>query len=197
MLTVTGLVALLATFAVALTPNQCNLTVLYESHCSDSRKFIRNVLAPVWPLLETHCTLELVPFGKARSNESGFVCHHGEKECKSNMVMSCAMRNLLSSRQQMDFVSCYMGDPDYGGIQCAEKTGLSWADVKACMQSGEGTQLQKEAEAKSYATRISHYVPTVVINKVYKPTEQNEAVRGKFNEVMCRYTRSSDICSLA
>ncbi|XP_046672576.1 GILT-like protein 1 isoform X2 [Homalodisca vitripennis] len=196
MVAVTGLVAFLATVAVTLAQNQCDVTVLYESHCPDSRNFIHHDLVPIWHMLEPHCSLDLVPFGKARSTESGFVCQHGAKECRGNMVMSCALRKLPAGRQQLDFVSCYMGDPDYGGPQCAEKSGLSWTDIEACMQSGEGTQLQKEAEAKSYSIRMSRFVPTVILNDVFNPTDHNEAVGGKFNKLMCRYTSSSDICSL-
>lgn len=44
---------------------QCDLRVLFESHCPDSKDFIHQQLVPVWHLLEPHCTLELVPFGKA------------------------------------------------------------------------------------------------------------------------------------
>lgn len=50
-----------------------------------------------------------------QSTATGFTCQHGEKECKGNMVMSCAYQKLSPGRKQLDFTSCFMADPDHGG----------------------------------------------------------------------------------
>ncbi|XP_054290957.1 GILT-like protein 1 [Macrosteles quadrilineatus] len=190
-----AVLSLLAVVVASFAQKQCDLAVLFESHCPDSRNFIHQRLVPLWHKLEPHCTLDLVPFGKARSTEDGFVCQHGEKECRGNMVLSCALARLSPGRQQLDFASCFMGDPDFGGQDCATKSGLNWEDVQGCMSSEEGNRLQLEAETKSYSIRMSRFVPTVMINKNYKHSDQNQAIRGDFGDLMCQYVDSTELCS--
>jgi len=144
--------------------------------------------------MEQHCSLQLVPFGKASSTSSGFTCQHGQKECRGNMIMSCALARLPAGRQQLDFTSCFMGDPNSGGPSCCEKSGLQWTEIENCLTSGEGRTLQLEAEKASYPISRSRFVPTIVINGKYKANDQSDAVGGNFQQLMCRYNRNIGYC---
>jgi hypothetical protein len=42
----------------------------------------------------------------------GFICQHGERECRGNLMQSCALSLLGPSGPQMEFVYCVMSSTD-------------------------------------------------------------------------------------
>ncbi|GFG33505.1 hypothetical protein Cfor_04976, partial [Coptotermes formosanus] len=147
-----------------------HVTVYYETLCPDSRRFVTFQLYPAWKDLKDHLILEFVPFGKSSGDGfGGFICQHGERECRGNLMQSCALSLLGPSGPQMEFVYCVMSSTDGSkeGKRCSDKVGISWAAVDSCMKSTSGTALQllAQQETLNLAPSGLGFVPTITFNK--------------------------------
>ncbi|XP_023712318.1 GILT-like protein 1 [Cryptotermes secundus] len=171
-----------------------HVTVYYETLCPDSQRFIKFQLYPAWKDLRDHLILEFVPFGKSSGNRfDGFKCQHGERECRGNLMQSCALSLLNSSGPQMEFVYCVMSSVDGSqeGKRCSEKVGISWAAVDSCTKSTVGTtlQLMAQEETLKLAPLGLGFVPTITFNKKYSQQDQRDALQN-FRGIACRYLGS-------
>ncbi|XP_037775237.1 uncharacterized protein LOC119572288 [Penaeus monodon] len=154
--------------------NRVKVSVYFESLCSDSIKFFKNQLYPVWQDLQDIMDLEFIPFGKARATptETGdyeFQCQHGPDECYGNRVMSCA-QNSLPIGTQVEFFQCMMTKryPAFFGKQCSEEVGIAWAPLQECAKSVRGAVMlyQNGVRTASLKPQV-HFIPTITINGRY------------------------------
>jgi hypothetical protein len=64
-------------------------------------------------VLSTDCLcLQISSYCLQGDGFGGFVCQHGERECKGNLMQSCALSLLDPSGPQMEFVYCVMSSND-------------------------------------------------------------------------------------
>ncbi|ALC45343.1 CG9427 [Drosophila busckii] len=165
-----------------------HITLLYESLCPDSRKFMRQ-LGPVHEELGSYIDIELVPFGKSASQFNGalFVCQHGPAECEGNRLQGCVISSTNNQAAQVKFVVCQMFASDYANAEkCAEQTNLL-TDVEHCMTTETGTKLQLQAEAITKRYQPS-FVPTIVYNHVFNQQLQDQSLKN-FRGTVCYLLR--------
>ncbi|XP_017057432.1 gamma-interferon-inducible lysosomal thiol reductase [Drosophila ficusphila] len=180
--------------------NKLHVTLLYESLCPDSRKFMYQ-LGPVYEEFQDYIDILLVPFGKSLSEQNGaiFLCQHGPAECKGNRLQSCVINSTGNQAAQVKFVVCQMLAPDASRIdKCAREAGLL-TDVDQCVSSETGTKLQLQAElvTKQYSPS---FIPTIVYNGVFDQQLQDHSLHD-FRGTVCYLLRqqnslpsSSTIC---
>eukprot|EP01061_Rhynchopus_euleeides_P042409 TRINITY_DN73_c0_g1_i5.p1 TRINITY_DN73_c0_g1~~TRINITY_DN73_c0_g1_i5.p1 ORF type:complete len:159 (+),score=63.02 TRINITY_DN73_c0_g1_i5:254-730(+) len=107
---------------------------------------------------------DFVPYGNAY-NESGTIkCQHGATECRVNMAEAC-VKNMTGNAplQYMPFVQCVVEQGSSQMQGCAEKLGLDWSAVDACMQNGQGKLLIDIEGRKTEAANIP-YTPYLTCN---------------------------------
>lgn len=177
-----------------------NVSVYYESHCPDSRDFIIKQLHPYFCKVQEYINLNLVPFGKAYSTDSGFICQHGPKECRGNTIHNCVLKRLQDPKAQVDYVNCAMYNPDQPGHieqTCVEASGVNVEEVYKCFTSQEGYQLMLNAEKETTAqTPGPLFVPTIIFDNVYDEDNQNNAFND-FETTLCQKLDSrgqTDVC---
>lgn len=69
------------------------------------------ILGREYYTFQKYINLEFVPFGRAKSLDAEgnkFECHHGPKECVSNIIHSCGIKYLKSQNARQQFVVCQM-----------------------------------------------------------------------------------------
>jgi len=170
------------------------VTVLYESLCPDSRRFMQNQLDQHYPLLKDYIDVQYVPFGKADSNDAGteFTCQHGLHECQSNRIQSCAIDKAANQDVQTAFAICFMttirpGDDYWFEVadRCGKPVGIPRSEVHKCMNSDEGTQLQLRDEkiTKSFYGPL-RFVPTIVYDDQFDQKLQDRSL-SDFKGVVC------------
>ncbi|XP_030556398.1 GILT-like protein 1 [Drosophila novamexicana] len=165
-----------------------HITLLYESLCPDSKNFMRQ-LGPVHQELEPYIDIELVPFGKSASEQSGalFHCQHGPAECEGNRLQSCVISSTQNQAAQVKFVVCQMFASNHANAdKCASQAGLL-TDVEYCMKTPTGTKLQLDAELITKRYRPS-FVPTIVYNRVFDQQLQDQSLRN-FRATVCYLLR--------
>ncbi|XP_063594572.1 GILT-like protein 1 [Penaeus indicus] len=154
--------------------DRVKVSVYFESLCSDSMRFFKNQLYPVWKDLQDIIDLEFIPFGKARAipTETGdyeFECQHGPDECFGNRVMSCA-QNSLPIGTQVEFFQCMMTKryPAFFGKQCSEKVGIAWTPLQECVESVKSAAMlyQNGVRTASLKPQV-YFIPTITINGRY------------------------------
>ncbi|EDV92891.1 GILT-like protein 1 [Drosophila grimshawi] len=165
-----------------------HITLLYESLCPDSRKFMHQ-LGPVHAELEPYINIELVPFGKSLSQQNGaiFHCQHGPAECEGNRLQSCVCSSTQNQAAQVKFVVCQMFAPNHANAdKCANEAGIL-TEVEYCMKTPAGTKLQLDAEliTKRYSPS---FVPTIVYNHVFNQQLQDQSLRN-FRATVCYLLR--------
>ncbi|XP_013196703.1 gamma-interferon-inducible lysosomal thiol reductase [Amyelois transitella] len=175
-----------------------SMTVLYESKCPDSRSFVLWQLKPAMQLLRNRIKLQLVPFGKARSTNTGygFECQHGPSECLGNVVQDCAL-SLMYDRddsEKTEYVACEMSTlaGARGSLECVQNANLAGAAVNQCISSGRGRQLQLESErlTNMYSPR---FIPTVVINGIFNQRVQDMS-QVNLIDTLCRILQQPSEC---
>ncbi|KAH8419036.1 hypothetical protein KR222_001411 [Zaprionus bogoriensis] len=181
-----------------LSRSKLHITLLYESLCPDSRRFMPQ-LENVHDELGEYIDLQLVPFGKSLSEQNGalFHCQHGPDECAGNRLQSCVISSTSNQKAQVKFVACQMFAPrNANADQCASDAGL-FPDVNKCMSTAEGTRLQLEAEliTKRYSPS---FVPTIVYNHVFDQQLQDNSLHD-FRSTVCYLLRQrialpDDVC---
>lgn len=93
------------------TSTPIKLEVFIESMCPDTARFIGNSLKQLaLPDIDKVLEIELIPFGKATAqlstNGVDFTCQHGVKECYGNMMQSCGLKYLESTKDKITFIAC-------------------------------------------------------------------------------------------
>ncbi|XP_050539522.1 GILT-like protein 1 isoform X2 [Daktulosphaira vitifoliae] len=179
---------LLACAAIAIFGNaqgvveneRINMDVYYESHCPDSRDFIREALHPIFCKIQPYINLNLIPFGKAHSVEGGgFECQHGQKECRGNTIHNCVLKRIADPVAQVDYVNCAMLNPDKPGhieTACVQISGLNPIEIEYCYKSKEGYELMLNAERETKTkTPGPRFVPTIIFEGVYNDRDQVSA----------------------
>ncbi|RVE46987.1 hypothetical protein evm_008371 [Chilo suppressalis] len=167
--------------AYGYVPKELLLSVYYESKCPDSRDFVLNQLMPTMKMLPNNIILQLVPFGKAKSIEQGyrgFECQHGPSECLGNIIQSCAL-NLMRSKTDLkkaEYVACEMKSlaSTRGDLTCVQQANLDPEMVNQCIESGEGAELQLDAE---FLTGLisPKFIPTVTIDGIFNQQIQDHS----------------------
>ncbi|CAH4034698.1 unnamed protein product [Pieris brassicae] len=176
------------------------LTVYYESECPDSETFILKQLQPTVQQLQNNITLQLVPFGKARSinyGNDGFECQHGSSECLGNMVQDCALSRMKQYTDVMKvaYVACEMETRSgaKGDLLCVQNAKLSPKDVEDCVLTGEGTMLQLHSEYQTSKVRPS-FIPTITVNGVFDQHIQDNAQVDLFS-TLCSILKEAEPCA--
>jgi len=158
-----------------------NLTLAYESYCPGCRNFIRGQLWPVYTQLKEYMTVDLLPYGNAneyynaKTGKWVFDCQHGPKECKGNLIETCAI--FLAKRDEskyFPFLHCLEAtDPVDQAESCANQTGFDWARITECVNGAEGNVYQ---HAIATETPQHRYVPWVIFNGVHNEQIENKAL---------------------
>ncbi|XP_001359370.2 GILT-like protein 1 isoform X2 [Drosophila pseudoobscura] len=172
--------------------DKLHITLLYESLCPDSRNFMHQ-LGPVHEELQQYMDIQLVPFGKSRSEQGGaiFHCQHGPAECEGNRVQSCVISSTANQSAQVKFVVCQMFALDSSRAdQCASEAGLL-TDVDHCADSETGTKLQLQAELVTKSYQPS-FIPTIVYNGVFNQQLQDHSLRD-FRGTVCHLLRQQNL----
>jgi len=166
-----------------------NLTLAYESYCPGCRHFITTQLWPVYTQLKDYLTVDLLPYGNANEYYNAktgkwiFDCQHGPKECKGNLIETCAI--FLAKRDEMKyfpFIQCLeKGDPVEQGMSCANQTGLDWDRISECVNGAEGNVYQ---HAIASETPQHRYVPWVIFNGIHNEKIENRAL-SDFKGLVC------------
>ncbi|XP_047484749.1 gamma-interferon-inducible lysosomal thiol reductase-like [Penaeus chinensis] len=174
--------------------DRVKVSVYFESLCSDSMKFFKSQLYPVWQDLQDIIDLEFIPFGKARATptETGdyeFECQHGPDECYGNRVMSCA-QNSLPIGTQVEFFQCMMTKryPAFFGKQCSEEIGIAWAPLQECAESPKGAAMlyQNGIRTASLKPRV-HFIPTITINGRYDNRQLRVSLMALRSQICASY----------
>lgn len=158
-----------------------NLTLAYESYCPGCRHFIKTQLWPVFQQMKDYLTVDLLPYGNAheyynaKTGKWVFDCQHGPRECKGNLIETCAI--FLSKRDEMKyfpFIHCLeQGDPVEQAKSCANKTGLDWDRISECVNGAEGNVYQ---HAIATETPQHRYVPWVIFNGIHNDQIEDRAL---------------------
>ncbi|CAD6995734.1 unnamed protein product [Ceratitis capitata] len=165
--------------------NKLDVTILYESLCPDSIRFMSRQLAPSYGKLKQDININLVPFGKSRSVNYGneFFCQHGPAECAGNRLQSCVLNQKSTQDQRVRFAICQMLAKDKQNVEdCTDLVGLS-SDVDNCVDTPVGTQLQLLAEQVTNQYSPS-FVPTIVYNGVFNQQLQDASLQD-FHGTVC------------
>ncbi|XP_022113946.2 GILT-like protein 1 [Pieris rapae] len=176
------------------------LTIYYESECPDSERFILEQLQPTVQQLHNYITLQLVPFGKARSinyGKDGFVCQHGSSECLGNMVQDCALSRMKQYTDVMKvaYVACEMETRSgaKGDLHCVQNAKLSPKDVEDCVLIGDGTTLQLHSEYLTSTVRPS-FIPTITVNGEFDQHIQDNA-QVDLLSTLCSKLKEAEPCA--
>lgn len=115
-----------------------------------------------------------------------FKCQHGERECRNNKLISCAL-NLIGNNQdkQVEFVTCVAypvsSSSHKSYKECAEVVDLNFEDVEACANGELGTKLQLELEKESKVVEECGHIPTLTFDGEYNGKDFWEAYTGLYD----------------
>lgn len=172
-------------------PPKLTVSVYYEALCPASRQFLIDQLLPAYELIPDVLTLDLIPYGKARTKHSDgnltFACQHGPVECLANKIHACAIdRTAPEPYTQLKFIACMIADgrePEGAGRKCAAEVGVHWGPVANCSESEEGAELLKANGERTGALRPKlAFVPTVELDGRHEK-KQEEVLQNFFSEV--------------
>lgn len=185
--------------------DKVKLDVHYETLCPDSIRFMLHQLILNYETIASMVQLNLIPFGKAEiyqyQDSSDVYCQHGPKECRGNILHSCALKEYeYNYTQVLPFIDCTMHkfftnrrpDIDLISQNCANENHISWTKIESCA-TREGQQLLIDAGKKTKAVRPRiTFIPTIVLNEKYSEAIQNKALYGDFVKLICsKYNGSS------
>ncbi|KAI6184099.1 Gamma-interferon-inducible lysosomal thiol reductase [Aphelenchoides bicaudatus] len=159
-------------------PTQIHLA--FESACPDSKRFVVDRMYP--KVLNNSYISQLVdfkayPFGLAkRETAEKIACHHGERECQGNKLLSCMMSTFENDKQtRSEIFYCFMHlfnkpqDPEVVIQACMRRVGISlqvMQTIIACAKSQKATSLQRfdEVETRKILSQ-PRFVPFIQINE--------------------------------
>lgn len=189
-----------STIVEASGPHKLLLTVYYESKCPDSKAFVLEQLVPAMEMLGKYVSLQLVPFGKARSiNQglSGFECQHGKSECLGNLIQDCVLHQMKGNTdlEKLKYVACEMEThpSTEGYLHCVPKAKVSYELIQECVSSEDGMMLQLNSEYLTNRVKPS-FIPTVTINKSFNQQIQDRAQEDLVG-VLCSMLKEARPCA--
>lgn len=149
------------------TPTESKLAmrIYYESLCPDSRKLL-NDLGREYHMFKKYIALEFVPFGRAKSLDvegNEFKCHHGPKECVSNLIHSCGIKHLTNQDAKQQFVVCQMN----------AKSEDNGKEVRWYDHWGRGSAKQKKGAICSFLRTWGRRVGNERGGKKFRKTEMS------------------------
>ncbi|XP_026330833.1 GILT-like protein 1 isoform X2 [Hyposmocoma kahamanoa] len=162
------------------------LSVFYESLCTDSQAFLLQQLLPTTTVLHDFVNVRFIPFGKSKSidyGENGFECQHGPAECLGNMVHDCVLDRLrpeleMPVLKRVEYVACELDNiaGATGNMMCVQKAGLDEDKVNKCLTSEKGLILQLDSEYQTEKLD-PEMIPTVVLGDTFNQTFQDNALK--------------------
>lgn len=172
-LTVSIIVIFTLTFTTAKNP-PTKIDFYMESLCPYCVKFTIN---KVKVLLATKgheelADLNIIPYGNAKetldsaTGKYNYTCQHGEKECRGNLIESCAIKT-FDKPSANNFIVCleenYTGDFDETAENCANE--IQSDDLMHCLNTNVGNLAQHEFADQTINLSPPHkYVPWIVVN---------------------------------
>jgi hypothetical protein len=155
------------------------LRLAFESACPDSQQFVTYRLYPQIlskPRILSMVDFKAVPWGLAkREVESRVRCHHGERECEGNRLLSCAFLYYQNNPSKSGkLFNCYMNSmaykppPTSAMTRCLTRLQTppeAQASILHCAQSSQADTLQRHDEVET-STILStpRFVPFIGIN---------------------------------
>ncbi|KAI9077793.1 hypothetical protein K1719_040279 [Acacia pycnantha] len=189
-----------------LQPQKVNLTLYYETLCSDAQSFIVDHLVRVFDSdLKFIVNLHLVPFGNARifKNNKTINCQHGPLECYYNTIEACAL-HVWPLTMNFPFIRCVenrlqqkQNDTSMWQL-CANDLKLNPQSILNCYTSALGNKLiLQNAEETLKLNPPPKYLPWVTVNNEPLFRDYNnvikyicDAYRGKSKPSACKSTIS-------
>ncbi|XP_068248936.1 gamma-interferon-inducible lysosomal thiol reductase-like isoform X1 [Palaemon carinicauda] len=174
----------------ATTP-KVKVGVFYESLCPYSRNFVVNQLYPTWRSLSQIMTVDLNAYGKSHITTEGDVypikCQHGPAECQGNKLLTCAKKYVEADDDFIAFSHCVMDEYTAlkAGPGCANRIGIDYTVLDACVQNGEGDRLLYDLSLKQSALLPPlNHVPWILIDDVYTSVMNYESEKN-LRQVVC------------
>ncbi|CAN7942073.1 unnamed protein product, partial [Ixodes hexagonus] len=161
--------------SVSVSIKKIEMTVVYESLCPYSRRFVYGQLLPVFSKLGSYISLAMLPFGKAHVNKetdaqgnniTRISCQHGQNECEGNMIETCVLRVVKKTLVAVKIVACMSesSSPHRAGQTCVEANGVKWSKIDACVrQHGQEYELEVAQTTWSYQSVVTR-VPLVIVD---------------------------------
>ncbi|KAL7740150.1 hypothetical protein ACLKA6_003866 [Drosophila palustris] len=171
------------------TTKPLKMTVLYETLCKDSQKFITDF----WPVFQKYhrcIDLTLVPHGNSQRVGNGFKCQHGRKECWGNRMQNCALHSNLSQLEQMQFVKCEMKSLKLvrnKSWKCAKDMHIK-NGVQKCLRVN-GNKYQTEAAEITDQYGFSE-IPAIIFNGEYDESIQR-STRANVHRTLCNVLKTT------
>ncbi|XP_045481512.1 gamma-interferon-inducible lysosomal thiol reductase-like [Harmonia axyridis] len=152
--------------------DKIKLTVYYEALCTDSKFFITRQLGPLYEEMPDHIIIELVPYGKAETIESGgsilFQCQHDELECYANKIHACVIDSVKHPSIQLKYIACMIRNnqkPDDIAEKCGKNYNIDPSPILNCARGEKGSLLLKKHGEKTHALNPPvSFIPTIEIN---------------------------------
>uniref|UniRef100_A0A6B0V889 Putative gamma-interferon inducible lysosomal thiol reductase n=1 Tax=Ixodes ricinus TaxID=34613 RepID=A0A6B0V889_IXORI len=173
------------------------VTVIYECLCPHSQEFIRSQLLPTYKKLQDRLHVTLLPFGKARLNQSGtttngattngVICEHGDAECEGNKIQTCVAQVAKETLQAIEVVACMSNykAPNSAAQKCVKASGVSWTMVHECVtRNGSHYVLQVAQETWKLQKNVTR-VPLIAVNGEVSSYIQEES-QTNFMSLTCQ-----------
>jgi len=169
--------------------------IYYETQCPACLQLLNVSLREAFEdkALSKRTEFNLYPFGNAlmlspddvsegyhfwhedASDNTIFMCQHGDEECLGNMIQACTIDLLHEPSKYVPYTLCMASYGFNAGIEkssyeCGEELDIDMDAVKACAQSRTGDKLMVEIGKTSDSPDLQRdHVPFVMINGVHHP----------------------------
>ncbi|XP_017046417.1 GILT-like protein 2 [Drosophila ficusphila] len=144
------------------------VTLYYEALCPYCMEFVTTQLGPSMVRMNRlpYTNLKLIPYGNARSDDSGnVVCQHGELECELNAWHACILEH-HDIGESLKLIACMMRGKKNRLDKCADRYQIDVGDVKSCRKTRAVNDiLEKYGEETA---KVSFQgVPAIALDNVY------------------------------
>lgn len=178
------------TFCRFSSQNKLKIDMFTESLCPYCRSFLMESFKSAYKAkeLSSFVDFNLYIYGNAQQTKKDhgwvFECQHGEKECKGNLMLNCALNLTQNKEQGMEFVFCFeenikafSKDVDKTGEFCSQSHDVDLNEIKNCMNSDVGVGIMHEIAVKTESLNPSHaYVPWITVNDEHSEENENEII---------------------